>query len=104
MTRLPGADEPRLSNPYSVVLCGPDPEATSVTWLAVTEMRPVIALRQADTVVVPGCEDPQQPVPEKVHAELRSASALSSSPPPIRNRARGEGLDSAGLVLSLRYG
>lgn len=69
------ADEPRLSNPYSVVLCGPDPEATSVTWLAVSEMRPIIALRKADTVVVPGCEDPQRPVPEEVHAELRAAAA-----------------------------
>lgn len=68
------ADEPRLVNPYSVVLCGPEPEATSATWLAVPEIRPITALRAADTVIVPGCQDPQRPVPEEVYAELRAAA------------------------------
>jgi AraC family transcriptional regulator, transcriptional activator FtrA len=69
------ADEPGLTNPYEVVLCGPEPAATSGSWLALTGLRPMEAALDADTVIVPGCEDPLTPLPPNVAPILAEAAA-----------------------------
>lgn len=69
------ADEPGLYNPYEVFLCGPDPAPRSGAWLTMSGLRPTSAALEADTVIVPGCEDPLAPLSEDVLDTLAEAAA-----------------------------
>lgn len=68
------ADLPGLVNPYELVLCGPQPSVSAGPWLALSRLRPLAEIRRADTVLVPGCEDPLVPVPAELSAELAAAA------------------------------
>lgn len=63
-----------VSNPYDTVLCGPQPVATVGPRLSAGDLRPLSAMRGADTIVVPGCLDPLADVPTAVLRELASAA------------------------------
>jgi AraC family transcriptional regulator, transcriptional activator FtrA len=69
------AEEPGLTNPYELFLCGPDPSVMSGEWMTAAGVGPTSSMRAADTVIVPGYLDPVEPVPGDVCAELAAAAA-----------------------------
>ncbi|MEU8632565.1 helix-turn-helix domain-containing protein [Amycolatopsis sp. NPDC048633] len=69
------AEVPRLRNPYSVTLVGPDPEPPVGAGLVATQVEPLSAMADADTVIVPGRQPVTEPLSADVRAALRAAGA-----------------------------
>lgn len=62
-----------IRNPYTTTLAGPRGHAPLSGGLAVSRIRPLRDLSEADTIVVPGCEDPLTPVSAAVLTALADA-------------------------------
>lgn len=62
-------------NPYEMLLCGLRPTVPFGPGLSARGLDPLAAMRDADTIVVPGCLDPLAPVPRAVLDELSAAAA-----------------------------
>lgn len=69
------AEAPRLRNPYSVALVGPDPEPPVGAGLVAAKVEPLSAMAAADTVIVPGRQPLGEPLPVEVRTALRAAAA-----------------------------
>lgn len=63
-----------LRNPYDTSLCGVQPTASFGAGLRATALNPVTVMRDADTIVVPGCLDPLAVVPPAALRELAAAA------------------------------
>ncbi|MEU2794511.1 helix-turn-helix domain-containing protein [Streptomyces sp. NPDC007100] len=63
--------------PYRVRVCAPQPQVVSETF-TLTAPYGLEALREADTVVVPGCSEHAAPPGEEVLDELRAAAAAGT--------------------------
>ena len=63
-----------FQNPYRTTLCGPRSTAAVGPGLTARSLRPLAAVRDADTVIVPGCLDPLAEVPSAVLRELAAAA------------------------------
>lgn len=63
-----------FTNPYRTTLCGPRATAAVSSGLTAHSLRPLTAVRKADTVVVPGCLNPLAEVPSAVLRELAAAA------------------------------
>ncbi|AIG77637.1 Hypothetical protein AJAP_23940 [Amycolatopsis japonica] len=59
---------------YRVVVCAEHPEVDAGHF-TLRAPRGLDALREADTIIVPGTAEPTRPLPESVHAALNSAAA-----------------------------
>ncbi|MGP4017498.1 GlxA family transcriptional regulator [Saccharopolyspora sp. 5N708] len=68
-------EAPRLREPYSVVLAGPNLRPQIGAALVATRVEPLSALDDADTVIVPGRQPLDEPLPREVRAALRDAAA-----------------------------
>ena len=68
------AEAPRLRNPYSVALVGPDPEPPVGAGLVATKVEPLSMMAEADTVIVPGRHPLGEPLPVEVLTALRAAA------------------------------
>jgi transcriptional regulator GlxA family with amidase domain len=62
------------SRPYDVRVCAPQPEVNAQAFTVRAE-RGLEALETAGTIVLPGCHDATQPVPEEVLTALRTAAS-----------------------------
>ncbi|MCM4078686.1 GlxA family transcriptional regulator [Paractinoplanes hotanensis] len=62
------------SRPYDVRVCAPQPEVSAQAFTVRAE-HGLEALEPAGTIVLPGCHDATQPVPEEVLTALRAAAS-----------------------------
>lgn len=65
------------SRPYRVVVCAPAPQVTGEAF-AIVAPHDLSALREAGTVVVPGCSEGAPPPPAEVLGALRAAAAAGT--------------------------
>ena len=64
-----------FETPYEVVLCGEEARYTLPSGIDLGQLQSLDVLRAADTVLVPGIEDPLTPRSEELLAALRDAAA-----------------------------
>jgi AraC family transcriptional activator FtrA len=65
-------------SPYSVVLCGEESRHVLPTGVDVGELAPLETLSAADTVIVPGVDDPLAPRSQELLGSLRTAVAANA--------------------------
>lgn len=69
------SEPPGIANPYALALVGVEPARLAGGALAVSSVQPLDALAEADTIVVPGVEEPFGPVSDEVCGALVAAAA-----------------------------